>query len=443
LKDAGKHNFNSRVVMSFLPKKDPLEYYTIATKENDVKQAIEDFKLPFGDDSNLDKAGRKQFNNDALMIVSDMLLTGYDVPIAMVMYLDKPLKAHNLLQAIARVNRTRGQKPAGLIVDYCGIANHLVDAMEIFSGDLDANDVMVNISEEITRLSLRHNKLVAFFQDLKVDRHKNRQEYVDKAVHYLEPIDIRDIFKELIKKFNKSLNIILPGEAALEYKDDFSLYNEIKLQAANAYVDKTLKITKDESKKLQELIDEHLRANCITSLLDEPISIIDVEKFKEEIENTQNPKSKELKRTNRLKHKIKVELEKNPDFYKPLADMLEELIEDRRQNRISQLDLFEAFDKIQEKILNKSKEAEGLGFKSDQEFAVFKTLEAKINGDAKGITDLLFTAIEGELSIADWDKKSQVIKAMRVKIKGVLRGKVEPEEIQQVTVSLVDLIKRN
>jgi len=256
--------------MSFSPKKDPAEFFRIATAEQDIKQAIEDFKLPFGDEAQLSKGGKRQYNNDALMVVSDMLLTGYDAPIAMVMYLDKPLKAHNLLQAIARVNRTRDSKPSGLIVDYCGIADHLVDAMEIFSGDLEPNDVMMNISSEISKLGMRHQRLVDFFKNVKADRKTNRQAYVDKAVHYLEPIDIRDAFKELMKKFNKSLNIVLPDESALKYKDDFTLYNEIKLEASNLYVDKSLRITKDESQKLQKLIDEHLRAKGITSLLDAP-----------------------------------------------------------------------------------------------------------------------------------------------------------------------------
>ena len=148
--------------MSFSPKKDPAEYVKIATPDHEIKQAIENFKLPFGDEGQLSKAGKTQFNNDALMIVSDMLLTGYDVPVAMVMYLDKPLKAHNLLQAIARVNRTRGSKPAGLIVDYCGITDHLVAAMEVFGGELEPDDVMVNINEEITRLKNRHSRLVSF-----------------------------------------------------------------------------------------------------------------------------------------------------------------------------------------------------------------------------------------------------------------------------------------
>jgi type I restriction enzyme R subunit len=315
--------------------------------------------------------------------------------------------------------------------------------MKIFAGDLEPQDVMVSISAEITRLHLRHNRLVEFFRGIDADRKKNRQDYIDKAVHHLEPVDVRDTFKDLLKKFNKSLNIVLPDESALPFKDDFTLFNQIRLEASNLYMDKSLTISKDDSKKLQQLIDEHLRAKGITTLLEEPVSIIDVEKFQEEIENTLNPKSKELKRSNRLKHKIMVELEKNPDFYQPLADRLEALIIARRENRISQLELFAEFDNIHQTILNKDKEAENLGFNSEREFAVFKTLETLIDGDAKAITQNLFTAIEGELSITDWQNKSQVRKAVRVKIKDVLRDKVESEELHALAASLLELMKRN
>jgi type I restriction enzyme R subunit len=138
-----------------------------------------------------------------------------------------------------------------------------------------------------------------------------------------------------------------------------------------------------------------------------------------------------------------VELDNNPDFYQPLADKLEELINARRENRISQLELFEEFDKIQQKILNKNKEAQDLGFQSEQEFAVFKTLEAKMEGVAEDITKTLFHALSGELSIANWKDKNQVKQEMRVKIKNVLRGKVEPNELNNLSVSLVNLIIRN
>lgn len=207
-------------------------------------------------------------------------------------------------------------------------------------------------------------------------------------------------------------------------------------------MDKSLLISKDESKKLQDLIDEHLRAKGITSLLDEPVSIIDVEKFQEEIDKTKDPKSKELKRANRLKHKITVELDNNPDFYKPLADKLEELIEMRKKNQITQVELFKKFDQIQAKIVNKSKEAEGMGFGSEREFAVYKTLEQTLK-DAKGKTGQIFEDIAEELSITGWQTKEDVKKSMRVKIKGVLRGNVPANELQPLTLSLMDRIKRN
>jgi type I restriction enzyme R subunit len=201
-------------------------------------------------------------------------------------------------------------------------------------------------------------------------------------------------------------------------------------------------VSKDESRKLQSLIDEHLRAKGITSLLDDPISIIDVDKFQEELDNTLNPKTKELKRTNRLKHKIKVELENNPDFYKPLAERLEELIEQRRKNQISQMEMFKEFDQIQEKIVNQSKEAQQMGFSSNREFAVYKTLENTVYG-AKDLTHQIFDGIQEELTIIDWDKKNEVSKAVRVKIKDAVRDKVDAKDLHKLAVSLVDLIKRN
>jgi len=437
------HNFQSRVVMSFSPKKDPKKYFEIATKEDDVKQVVEDFKLPFGDESELNKAGKKQFNNVAFMIVSDMLLTGYDAPVAQVMYLDKLLKEHNLLQAIARVNRTKDEKAAGLVIDYCGITDHLVEALEMFSGDLEPGDVMEKTDEEVTRLSLRHKQLVAFFKTVKENRKTERKQYIDKAVQYLEPDDVRDEFKTLLKKFNKSLNIVLPSPDALQYQDDMLLYNQIKFEAGNMYSDKSLQVSKDESKKLQKLIDEHLRATGVDSLLAEPISIIDTEKFKQEIDNTTSDKSKELKIANRIRHKIKVDMDKNPDFYKPLSEQLEALIKMRKENRITQLELFKEFEEIQKKIVNLSQETKALGFSSNREFAVYKTLEDKLDGEAKDVTLDIFEAVADELSIDNWEDKGQVKKTMRVKIKNILTGKVEAEDKSKLTVSILDIIRKN
>lgn len=155
------------------------------------------------------------------------------------------------------------------------------------------------------------------------------------------------------------------------------------------------------------------------------MSIIDVEKFQEEIDKTRDLKTKELKRANRIKHKIQVEIDSPPDFFKPLADQLEALIEQLRKNQITQVALFKALDQIQDKIVNKSREAQGMGFGSEREFAVYKTLEQTLE-DARDKTGQIFEGIAEALSITNWHAKEDVKKSIRVKIKGVLRGNVLP-----------------
>ena len=97
-----------------------------------------------------------------------MLLTGFDAPIEQVMYLDKKLTAHNLLQAIARVNRTYEGKTRGLIVDYYGVGAHLKDALANYE-DADVEDVMQDFSNELSHLDLSHRKVIQFFTENKIE----------------------------------------------------------------------------------------------------------------------------------------------------------------------------------------------------------------------------------------------------------------------------------
>lgn len=96
------------------------------------------------------------------LIVCDKLLTGFDAPIEQVMYLDKPIKEHNLLQAIARTNRTYDKKTYGLIVDYYGVSRFLEQALAIFNKE-DVQGALKNIDTEIPRLQSRHRSAMRFF----------------------------------------------------------------------------------------------------------------------------------------------------------------------------------------------------------------------------------------------------------------------------------------
>jgi type I restriction enzyme R subunit len=109
------------------------------------------FPLPYGDEAK-GRDGQPQANNVGLIIVSDMLLTGWDAPIVGTMYLDKPLKEHTLLQAIARVNRTMAGKNAGYIVDYHGVVEHLDHALKIYGGEVQPAQVWEGVESELPKL---------------------------------------------------------------------------------------------------------------------------------------------------------------------------------------------------------------------------------------------------------------------------------------------------
>ena len=102
-------------------------------------------------------------SNRAVLIVKDMLLTGFDAPIAQVMYLDRKLTDHTLLQAIARVNRTSANKHRGFIVDYFGLSDYLTEALEMFTTD-DVSGALKNISDEIPKLQNAHRKVLTHFR---------------------------------------------------------------------------------------------------------------------------------------------------------------------------------------------------------------------------------------------------------------------------------------
>ena len=409
-----------------------------------IEAVTDNYKLPFGDINDVEKSGKKKFDNTAILIVSDMLLTGFDAPIAACLYLDKPLKEHNLLQAIARVNRSRKGKDAGFIVDYYGISTFLIQAFEIFSGDIRPNDILKNINEEYPKLEQNHTKLVDFFRPIKADRHLQRDKFIDEALPLIEPIDKRDDFKELLKQFNKSIAVVLPNVKAMKFFDDFQLFNEIKLRARNMYPDdEELKVTKEESQMLQTLMDTYLRSNGIESLLNEPISIIDKDKFKEEIMNA-SPATKELKMRNNLKHIIKVGIDKNPDFYKPLAERLEQLLKEREEDRMTQISLLKAFAEIQDTIADEHKEAAAKGFTSDRQLAIYNSMKVIFGDeDAEAATNTLFDMIDGELGIVGWEHKTMVLHDIETKLVKLLKDKLDRPKAKLKAQELIEVIKRN
>ncbi|WP_321778484.1 HsdR family type I site-specific deoxyribonuclease [Sulfurimonas sp.] len=427
LAERGVNNFQSKVIMSFDTKKDPQEFYDLASPQADTKKAIEDFKLPFGDENDKSRGGKRQFDNTAFLIVSDMLLTGYDAPILQTLYVDKILREHNLLQAIARVNRTRKGKNAGYVVDFVGITKYLVDALEIFSGDLNPCDVMVDIESEKTTLENRHTKMVDYFKSVKKNRENERDDFILQALTHLKPQDIKDKFKELVSDFNKSMNIVLPDPFATRYDYDFKLFNEIKMIVR----DSKEKITREDSKKLQMILDEHLRANGIEYLLKAPIDITDYKQFQAELtrEGKHNPLDK-------AKAIIKANEEKNPALALELSELLErKLIDAKVDRKQAIIDLFSDM----QVIINRHKNRHNNSGLSDEKQLVVYDLVTELSDEATELTLEIFDTLDEWLNKKAILTQSDAQKEMRNSIKPILaKYKVDKKLSKDIVAKLVE-----
>ena len=293
----------------------------------------------------------------SFLVVSDMLLTGFDAPIEQVMYLDKKLTAHNLLQAIARVNRTYEGKTRGLIVDYYGVGAHLKEALAGYE-DADIEDAMQDFSTELSHLELSHRKVIQFFSENKIE--EINEQTIEDAVILLSDEKLRAEFKVLYKSFTKLIDFILPHPIKKYFLDDAKVLGLIKNEAHRRYRDDELNI-EGIGEKVKKLINEHLESEGIETKV-RPVSIFD-----DEFENALKGKPDKAvasEMEHALRYTIRINLEKDPIHYKSLAEKLEKIIAEHKGE----------WDRLVEK-LSKFKE----DMKDGREvLAVFKELKCDV-----------------------------------------------------------------
>ena len=158
----------------------------------------------------------------AFLVVKDMLLTGFDASIEQVMYVDKRMTDHTLLQAIARVNRVTKGKDVGLIVDYYGIANHLEEALAAYSKEdkEDIEEALIDIKTEIPILKSRYDQLILLFREKGIEKISDYVNYkikssvqqieiLEQCLAVLEDIKIRADFAVKFRALLKSMDILL------------------------------------------------------------------------------------------------------------------------------------------------------------------------------------------------------------------------------------------
>jgi len=292
--------------------------------------AIENFKRP------IDFA--QPDTGICILIVCDMLLTGFDAPIEQVMYIDKKVKEHNLLQTIARVNRTYPNKTHGFIVDYIGLTNALDDAFKLYNSDdqADIRSELGSIEDEEPILAQRYQRVLQLFIENKVkDIELLVTQQLDSEVHYkiqtaaidcLDDIRLREQFTVFYKKFLQSMDVIVPHPQADKYKIPMYQFARIQQLAKLRYRDDSLNFS-GVGAKIRQLTNEHLISLGINPTIP-PVDLLS-EQFKSNIETrdfTKDKKSTASEMEHAIRKHLKVEMDSDPVFYKKMSDKLEEVI---------------------------------------------------------------------------------------------------------------------
>jgi type I restriction enzyme R subunit len=373
------------------------------TNSLDHRKYIERFLKPMAEDKL------------SILIVKDMLLTGFDAPVEQVMYLDRKLVEHDLLQAIARVNRTREGKECGFVVDYYGLADYLKDALKVFSTE-DVKGALIPIKDELPKLEQRYARVMQYFMDINLDN-------VEECVDALAKDEVRANFLLDFKKFMKIMDVIIPRKEAAPYIKDMNRLGLIWFTARQRYERDGGEAVdfRECGEKVKRLIEEHIIATGIDPKI-LPVKLFSPE-FNNKLDRLKSPKAKASEIEHAIKHHITVNLEKDPEYYQKLSQRLESIIGRYHDNWDLLVENLSAMRGSME--TDRRSEAEKLDL-NEQEMALFriiakeqgmeqptaeqqeKLLEATVN---------IFAIIRERADIVDFFRKETEVKALKTEIK--------------------------
>lgn len=315
----------------------------------------------YGDADTYEEAIKNQFcaGDIDILIVCSKLLTGFDAPICQILYIDKELKEHGLLQAIARTNRLYEGKDYGLIVDYRGLIEKLDTAMDMYSGagleNFDSEDlkgVAVDVMASVGELRETYTHLTELFADL-----KNQQD-TEEVETFLADDKKRENFYNFLCAFGKALHIVLNAEQAYSsipkdelksYQDTFVFFSKVRRSVKIRYCDA---IDNQEYEPLmQNLLDTHLSVAGLKQITS-PIDILNKDDFERELEQLGSSKAKADAISSRLTRSISEKYQENPAYYDSFSKRIKKALEQYKEKVISEAEYLTKMRSIMEDYHN-------------------------------------------------------------------------------------------
>lgn len=388
-----------------------------------------------------------------LVIVRDMWLTGFDVPSMHTLYIDKPMKGHNLMQAIARVNRVYKDKPGGLVVDYLGIASDLKKALSFYSDAGGKGDPAI-AQEQAVELMLEKLEVVSnmfhgfpyedYFQ---ADTSKKLSMILGAEEHILGLEDGKKRYINEVTALSKAFAIAVPHEQAMDIKEEVSFFQAVKARLAKFDGTGTSKTDEEIETTIRQVIDKALISEQVIDVFDAAgikkpdISILS-EEFLLELKGMEhkNVAMEVLKKL--LNDEIKSRSKKNLVKSKSLMEMLESSIKKYHNKILTAAEVIDELIKLSKEIVSMDTEAEAMGL-SDFEYAFYTAVannesarQLMQQDKLRELAVKLTERVKQNASI-DWTIKESVRAKLKVIIKRTLRQYGYPPDMQKLATETV------
>ena len=400
-------------------------------------------------------AERMKDNDDELklVIVRDMWLTGFDAPSMHTLYIDKPMKGHNLMQAIARVNRVYLDKPGGLVVDYLGIASDLKEALSFYSDAGGRGDPTL-LQEQAVHLMLEKIEVVSAmyhgfpYEDYFAAETSQKLSLILAAEeHILGLDDGKKRYINEVTALSQAFAIAIPHEQAMDAKDEVAFFQAVKARLAKFDGTGSGKTNEEIETTIRQVIDKALVSEQVIDVFDAAgikkpdISILS-EEFLLELKGMEhkNIALEVLKKL--LNDELKVRAKKNLVQSKSLMEMLENAIKKYQNKILTAAEVMDELIKISKEIVASDDEAKKLGL-TDFEYAFYTAVanndsakEMMQHDQLRELAVVLTQKVRENASI-DWTIKENVRAKLKVIVKRLLRQYGYPPDMQLLATETV------
>ncbi len=410
------------------------EITVVMTTNSSDPESFNPFKRNKKEQKEIEKRFKDPNDPLKIVIVRDMWLTGFDVPCLHTMYIDKPMRGHNLMQAIARVNRVFKDKQGGLIVDYIGIASDLKKALAYYTeGGMKTNEIP-NVEEVLGLLKDKLEILREFFRGFELkgwlSKSKSDQLYFVKkgADHILEGGD--DNKKEFAKESEAMIKLfsLLPHSDTVEkLREERIFYETVRgliLKNSVGVKEKSVKET-----AIKQLINESIASDGVIDIFDKigsekpDLSILSDE-FLEEIKGIEfkNIQIEILRKI--INDEIKIRMSKNVVKYRNFKELLENSIKGYHNRSLTSAEIIQKLIELAQEIKTDSDRCSELGL-SEEECAFYDTISEghktiMSDDEMRDIVRKLIDSIKKSLTI-DWTNRENVKASIRSTVKRILR----------------------